>query len=194
MPRFVFLICGLALVGGALSLAACGGSAAGERAHINGRALTDDEIAAFEQRFGATPVPGRYWYDARSGMWGREGEPAAGFLPPNLDYGALEEEASRGDSNVIINGRRLPGQEVLSWQWMLGVPILPGRYWVDHMGNYGAEGMPMAAGNLMFLLAQRGGGGGQGPWSTRFSAGNYDPNSGAGYVSVPGHGPIGFGM
>ncbi|MEM9382707.1 MAG: hypothetical protein AAGB93_22325 [Planctomycetota bacterium] len=31
-------------------------------------------------------------------------------------------------------------------------------------------------------------------WSTGFSAGNHDPVSGAGYVGVPGHGPVGYGM
>ncbi|MEM1450287.1 MAG: hypothetical protein AAF726_21555 [Planctomycetota bacterium] len=31
-------------------------------------------------------------------------------------------------------------------------------------------------------------------WSTGISAGNHDPVSGAGYVSVPGHGPVGYGM
>jgi hypothetical protein len=30
-------------------------------------------------------------------------------------------------------------------------------------------------------------------WRRSFSAGNYDPNSGEGYVSVPGYGPVGFG-
>ncbi|MEM9800229.1 MAG: hypothetical protein AAGA20_07885 [Planctomycetota bacterium] len=31
-------------------------------------------------------------------------------------------------------------------------------------------------------------------WSTGFSAGNHDAQSGAGYVGVPGHGPVGYGM
>jgi hypothetical protein len=31
-------------------------------------------------------------------------------------------------------------------------------------------------------------------WSTRFSAGNYDSGNQRGYVSVPGHGPVGYGF
>jgi len=76
------------------------------------------------------------------------------------------------------------------------VAVQPGRCWVDSQGNFGYERGPML-GNLV-LLAQaasraRGGGGRDNFWTTRFSAGNYDSNSGSGYVSVHGYGPVGFG-
>ena len=41
--------------------------------------------------------------------------------------------------------------------------------------------------------AMGGNNGGDNFWTSRFSAGNYDAQSGSGYVSVPGYGPVGFG-
>jgi hypothetical protein len=38
------------------------------------------------------------------------------------------------------------------------------------------------------------GGGGDNFWSTRFSAGNYNEDNSVGYVSVPGVGPVSYGM
>lgn len=187
----------------ALALLGCNAmnepSWAAEEPIINGQPLTPEQLDGFRQLYGVVPEPGRYWYDPMSGIWGYEGRGGAGFLLPGLPLGALSEGASGGTTGVVINGRRLPADEVMSWQWMLGTQILPGRYWLDHQGNYGAEGIPFAAGNVLALLAQRGGGGGGGGgrdnfWSSRLGAGNHDPNTGAGYVSVPGHGPIGYGM
>ncbi|MEL6713664.1 MAG: hypothetical protein AAFP86_07815 [Planctomycetota bacterium] len=174
-------------------LLGCGSGAS--EPFINGRALTADELEGFRSMYGVVPQPGRYWYDPMSGIWGLEGGPAAGFLLPGLPFGAPSEDAAGGDSPVVVNGRRLPMQEVLSWQWMLGTQVMPGRYWLDHQGNYGVEGFPMPAGNLMVLLARGGGGRGRDNfWTSRVGAGNHDPVTGAGYVSVPGHGPIGYGM
>lgn len=200
MPILRASLAVVAIILASLGITSCGSSfaAASDVAVINGSALTDAQLEGFRTLYGVTPGPGRYWYDARSGMWGMEGEGAAGFLLPGLALGAVDEGASRGSSSVVVNGRRLPDAEVLGWSFLIGRGLMNGRYWLDHLGNFGAEGSPMATGNLLVLASQRtrmgGGGGGGGIWSTRFSAGNHDPVSGAGYVSVPGYGPVGYGM
>jgi hypothetical protein len=54
--------------------------------------------------------------------------------PPQVD-------ASHGATAVFINGRRLPVQDVLALQQLLGA-VDPGRYRVDAQGNAGLEGGP----------------------------------------------------
>lgn len=176
---------------------------------VNGRAMNQQQVLAFQQLYGVAPRPGRYWYDGRSGLYGYEGQPAAGFLRPGHDLGALPRQASQGNSGVVINGRELPQQEWMVWSSTLGYAIQPGHYWLDGNGNAGYEGNPFPVVNLYQAAQQRnayygnqgqgggggsGGGGGDNFWSTRFSAGNHDSSSGAGYVSVPGYGPVGYGM
>lgn len=167
---------------------------------INGRSLGEAQLREFEQTYGARPRPGAYWYDARSGLWGTRGQPSAGFLLAGHDLGPLRPNASRGDTRVFLNGRQLPATEVLMFAGIVGSPILPGRYWLDGFGNYGWEGVPLAAGNLYAIVAARmGGGGGIGGggdnfWSSRFGAGNSNAANTQGYVSVPGVGPVSYGM
>ena len=123
-------------------------------------------------------------------------------MMPGHDIGELEANVSGGDTGVYVNGRHLPYAEWATWSHLMGYLILPGRYWLDGQGNAGFEGNPMPTDNL-YLAAQRnsyqsgqsgGGGGGDNTWSTRFSAGNYDSGGSRGYVSVPGHGPVGYGF
>jgi len=109
---------------------------------------------------------------------------------------------SRGDTQIFLNGRHLPLAEVMMFANLVGSAIAPGRYWLDGIGNFGYEGYPAPAGNLYAIAASRGGaagyGGGSGGdniWNTRFSAGNYTNDNSAGYVSIPGIGPIAsYGM
>ncbi len=165
---------------------------------INGRELEKAQVDALEKRYGVRPRAGRYWYDARSGLYGVEGYPAFGFMYAGHDFGPLAPDASRGDTNVLVNGRRLPQMEWAVWSQMLGTLIQPGAYWLDDKGNAGIEGIDVPTTNL-FLAAQqnayRGASGmGDNFWSTRFSAGNFDQGNTRGYVSVPGHGPVGYGF
>jgi len=76
---------------------------AAEEVTINGRALTEQQITAFEELYGAKPLPGNYWYDPISGLYGVVGFPAFGFMYPGHDFGPLAQNASKGDTEVIIN-------------------------------------------------------------------------------------------
>ena len=166
---------------------------------FNGVAIDQAVIDQLTQIYGMAPQPGRWWYDSTSGLCGVEGQPAMGFMLPNHDFlGKLAENASNGTSAVFINGRRLADQEVLFLSYFWQIPIMQGRYWLNGQGFTGIEGVQQPMGNIHIqaaLLARQGAGQGRDNfWSSRLGAGNYDPSSGAGYINVPGHGPIGFGM
>jgi hypothetical protein len=119
---------------------------------INGRHLSAQErqlIARLEQAYQARVMPGRYWYDPLSGLWGYEGGPAAGAILPGLPLGGpLSARASNGNSGVFVNGRELHRLEVLSVSRCTSVQR--GRYWMDAQGNGGWEGQP-ATFNLVAL-------------------------------------------
>ena len=86
-------------------------------------------------------------------------------------------------TGVFVNGVELtPAQWVQAYR-MVGQRPVPGHYWYD--ARTGAWG-PIGRGQ-----ARRGG---DRFWSTRFSAGNSTADGSQGYVSVPGYGPVGFGM
>lgn len=119
---------------------------------VNGRVLDVAQRQAIESRSGLPLRPGRWWYDARSGLWGAEGQGAAGFAPAGLEVGApLPPQASGGRAGVYFNGRNLADPEI-AWLRTLG-PVWPGRYWLDARGNVGLEGQPLPFANL-WLLAQ----------------------------------------
>lgn len=165
---------------------------------INGRVLVDEQLAQLVETYGVTPLPGNYWYDAISGLYGVVGYQAYGFMYPGHKFGPLDRNVSQGNTNVFVNGRELPQSEWLIWSYMLGSPIEVGAYWLDAQGNAGYAGNPIPTVNLFMAASQNayGGQGGSGDnfWSTRFSAGNSNAGNTQGYVSVPGHGPIGYGF
>jgi hypothetical protein len=168
------------------------------RVVINGMTLSQEMIVELERSYGIRPRPGNYWYDKRSGLYGVVGYPAFGFMRAGHDYGKLERNVSNGNTGVFVNGRELPQSEWAVWSQLLGYMIQPGRYWLDDRGNAGYEGNPIPTENL-YMAAQRNsyrgsGASGDNFWSTRFGAGNYDSGNQRGYVSVPGHGPIGYGF
>lgn len=165
---------------------------------INGIVLSKKKIAELEKIYNVKPLPGKYWYDARSGLYGVQGFPAYGFMLAGHDYGKLEMKASNGNTGVFVNGRELPEPEWAVWSQLLGYIIQPDKYWLDANGNAGYEGNPVPTENL-YMAAQRNAyrgsvKGGDNFWSTRFGAGNYDSGNQRGYVSVPGHGPLGYGF
>lgn len=170
------------------------------RVVINGRALTAADIENFVKLYRMKPAPGNYWYDGKSGLYGAVGQPAAGFMHPGHDLGPFAADASKGSTGVFINGREQTLSEVQMLTYLARTQVLPGRYWLDARGNAGYEGNPVPVGNLFAaaVAAQQGGGGGGGRggdnfWSSRFSAGNYNSDNSAGYVSLPGGGTVSYG-
>ena len=165
---------------------------------INGNTLNAEQLAQLEQTYGVRPLAGNYWYDAVSGLYGVVGYQAYGFMFPGHEFGQLSRDVSRGNTSVYVNGRELPQEEWLIWSYMLGYPIQMGNYWLDAQGNAGYVGNPMPTVNLFAAAMQNAyggqGGGGDNFWSTRFSAGNSNAGNTQGYVSVPGHGPVGYGF
>src|SRR5687768_529889 len=137
---------------------------------INKTRVSEELLSAFEQAYGVRIPDGNYWYDAKTGAWGKEGGPTLGFGQAGLKLGGpLRADASGGTTKVFINGRELHIYDVLSLQQLISpYSVLPGRYWVDSSGNFGYEG-GWAVGNLVEIARARYGGG-------RF--GNYDPSTG----------------
>lgn len=130
------------------------GAAAEAAVIVNGQALAPTRRQAIERSTGVPLRPGRWWYDARSGLWGAEGQGAAGFAPAGLDVGApLRVDASGGSTGVFFNGRNLTAAEV-AWLQTLG-PVWPGRYWLDAWSSVGLEGQALPFTNLYMLAAQR---------------------------------------
>lgn len=132
---------------------------------INGMRLSDEQLADLERTYRTHVQDGAYWYDRICGAWGVQGGPTLGFIQAGLALGgSLQTDASNGDTGVFINGRQLHRLDVIGLQ-QLG-PVLPGRYWVDAMGNVGFEG-GMMFGNLWLLAQQRVANGARdgGPWA-----------------------------
>lgn len=157
---------------------------------INGRVLDAARRVQIESATGVPLLPGRWWYDARSGLWGRDAQGPAGFARPGLDVGApLPAQASAGRTGVYMNGRQLVDAEV-RWLQTLG-PVWPGRYWLDAYGNVGLEGRDWAFANLVVLAAQQRHGGGSGTSQTT-SSGTWIAGQG-GCVIVSGRSSSGIG-
>lgn len=144
-------------MGAATAAALAPGSATPAEVVVNGRVLDAAARQAIEGRTGVPLQAGRWWYDARSGLWGAEGQGAAGFAPAGIDVGApLPPQASGGRLGVFFNGRNLADAEI-AWLRTLG-PVWPGRYWLDAMGNVGLEGQALPFANLALLARARRGG------------------------------------
>jgi hypothetical protein len=130
-----------------------------------------------------TLIPsGRYWYDAASGLWGREGEPFAGQMQHGLQLGgALAANGSNGDTGVVVNGRRLPRVELYALQQLVG-PVGPGRYWLDPYGNAGFEGGPPLVNIAQARARSQGGYAG---WNSNTAFGNWGGDGNCSYYNNP---------
>ncbi|KAL5312828.1 hypothetical protein ACEPPN_019254 [Leptodophora sp. 'Broadleaf-Isolate-01'] len=140
------------------------------------------------QRTGMVVLPGRYWYDARSGAWGVDGGPCLGVITPQLPLGGplLPDASGISSTGVFINGRQIHALDAIGLQ-LMGVTPLPGRWWVEADGRYGLEGTHFAIGNLrMQGLAGGAGSGGASSWSTRGGSFGGTDGQGFGYVGGPG--------
>ena len=162
---------------------------------INGAVMTPEILTEFEALYGVKPVPGDYWYDSRSGLYGAMGQQAAGMMMAGHMLGEMPESASNGNTGVFMNRRNLTAVEVNYIAMLLQTPAMPGRYWLDAYGNCGIEGLPVPLVNFYAVSRARfASGGGDNFWSSHFSAGNSNSDNTQGYVSVPGHGPVGYGF
>lgn len=143
---------------------------------VNGQPLDPARREQLQQRYGAPIAPGRYWYDARTGLWGDMGGPARGQLMAGEPLGGpLPADASGTGSGVFVNGRELHARDVQQLDQLFvlfGTRTLPGRYWADAQGNFGTEQPPRLLGNLreMARAAERRSAPGQSryrsnPWS-----------------------------
>jgi hypothetical protein len=125
---------------------------------VNGQVLGEAQLAQLHQRYGTPIVPGRYWYDARTGFWGDEGGPARGQLQAGEPVGGkLAADASGGGSGIFVNGRELHPQDVQQLDALFalfGTRTLPGRYWADAQGNFGTEDPPRLLGNLRAMARE----------------------------------------
>jgi hypothetical protein len=158
---------------------------AGSNIFVNGRELTRQQIVSIAMTYHYAPIPGRYWYDSRSGAWGLEGREAAGFLLPGHDFGPLPANASNGNTGVFINGRQINLAEAMWIRQSFGA-VYRGRWWLDgRTGYYGLEGNPMPLGNARTALqAKRNGQKGDNFWCSSTACGNSDGHSG--YIDVGG--------
>jgi hypothetical protein len=102
-----------------------------------------DTLAQVEASYNTRLPDGEYWYDAKSGAFGRWGGPAEAVIPPGLALGGpLPPDASGGGTGIYVNGRELHPIDRDRLQVLLGGVIAAGRYWVDGQGNAGQEGGP----------------------------------------------------
>jgi hypothetical protein len=154
---------------------------------VNGVRLEDSTRQALERGYGVPIKPGRYWYDAVSGVWGREGGPAEGQIHPGLRLGGkLKRAASKGKTGVVVNGRELHALDVAALRRC--VTVVPGHYWVLANGVGGAEGAP-AQFNLAVLCGSRGSGGGPGAQCDNYGGGQFNcsnPRTGIGMIGEGG--------
>ena len=78
----------IALLASAAGLCAQQYPAGGETV-VNNHTLTAQERLAFVRIYGIAPLPGRFWHDSASGLWGAEGRAPTGMLFPGHQYGSL---------------------------------------------------------------------------------------------------------
>ncbi|MFN0185147.1 MAG: hypothetical protein ACKVQR_15145 [Aquabacterium sp.] len=153
----------IAALASALALPA---TAQTDRVVVNAQPLTAATLAQLQRLYPVAIAPGRYWYDAVSGLYGAEGGPPAGQMAPGLALGGpLRADASRGTMPVFINGRQLTEGEVRYIALSCQTAVAPGRYWVTAWGLGGFEGGP-AVFNLALCRPPGGGGGGGGGGSS----------------------------
>ncbi len=118
---------------------------------FNGTVLTQQQQGRLEQieREYAFHLPdGGYWYDTRSGAFGRWSGSTEGRFPPGLELGgAMPADSSGGGTGVFVNGRELHPLETAALDIFL--PLGPGRYWLNADSNGGAEGSPVVRFNLL---------------------------------------------
>lgn len=167
------------------------GAATGQRhVVINERRLSDTELARAEQQYSIRIPDAEYWYDGTLGAWGPKGGPTMGFIAPGLELGGtLRADASRGNTNVFVNGRELPAWDLGALQRITG-QIQPGRYFITAQGLAGYEG-GSPQWNLANLAAQSGGG--SNTWQSGLTGASGFSDGTTGAVFLPNGGIVSTG-
>lgn len=148
------------------------------RVIVNGQALDARTLNQLETLYHLQIADGSYWYDPVSGAAGPAGGPTLTFILPGLGLGGpLRADASNGNTGVFVNGRELPAYDLAGLTRIVGY-IAPGRYFLDAMGNAGAEGGPPTV-NLLVAGQRSGGGGG---WYSNSAQAGGNESGGTGYV------------
>jgi|JI10StandDraft_1071094.scaffolds.fasta_scaffold205533_2 hypothetical protein len=135
------------------------------RVRINDRDVPRAQVVVLERVLGAPIPPGRYWYDARSGLGGPWGH-AARIYAPGFDFGRVPVKASGGNTGIYYNGRELNRDEARFLAALFGIPeaqipAFAGYYRLEATGDvFAADGS--YRGNLAALAQLRFGGGGGG--------------------------------
>ncbi|KAH6813373.1 hypothetical protein C2S51_022391 [Perilla frutescens var. frutescens] len=118
---------------------------------VNGKPLSIGELAMLQSCPNPPKKlkPGKYWYDKVSGFWGKDGEKPSQIISAEMAIGyRINEDASNGDTNVLINNRRITKAEL----WMLQAAGIncegSVHFWLTADGSCMHEGMNNVLGLL----------------------------------------------
>ncbi|CAB4320651.1 unnamed protein product [Prunus armeniaca] len=118
---------------------------------VNDKPLSPDELVRLQgcRNPPKKLKPGCYWYDNVSGFWGKEGHKPCQIISPQLNVGGhIRRDTSKGDTNILINGREITKLEAFILQ-LAGVPCEGNlHYWVNADGSYQEEGMNKVKGKI----------------------------------------------